>query len=218
MKVLNKIFAIILIGFVITASTGCSAKESKLAHDVMDTVKDKAKNFAKEKWADIEEWATEDDGYVDPETEKMLNQASVVMESFQSNDEESLFMLFNEYIRKNYKEKLEDDINGVFDLVEGDIISFDKPSIYVSSKTTDENGILIRCQYVSIYNICTDKGKRYEIEFEFYDVNKKHQDGVGISTFSISDSDEYTEENDFPSDAVYTFGDYGDTYDAVLNY
>ena len=217
MKV-KKILAIGLIGILITTSTGCSAKENKLVYDVVDTVKEKAKNFAEEKWADIEEWATEDDGYVDPETEKMLKQASVVMKAFQSNDEETLFMLFNEYIRKNYKEKLEDDINEVFDWVEGDILSFDKPSIYESSRKTDENGILIRCQYVSIYNICTDEGKRYEIEFEFYDVNKKHQDGVGINRFSISDSDEYTEENDFPSDAVYTFGDYGDTYDAVLNY
>ena len=217
MNKLNRMLVIMLIEITMILLTGCvPEKGASLVNDVMNAVKHKIEN----EWQSIESWVTEDDtesDYIDPETEEVSKKAYLIIRALKSRDEKTIFMMFNGYIRKNYKEKLENDINEVFDLVEGDIISFDKPSIYESSRTTDENGILIRCQYVSIYNMCTDKGKRYEIEFEFYDVNKKHQDGVGINTFSISDSDEYTEENDFPSDAVYTFGEYGDTYDAVLN-
>lgn len=206
-----------MIGLVITTSTGCSVKESELAHDVMDTVKEKAKNFAEEKWADIEEWATEDDGYVDPETEKMLKQASVVMKAFQSNDEESLFMLFNEYMRKNYKEDLERDIKGAFDFVDGEVLSYDDPMILPSTRETDEDGVVKNAHEIWIENICTDTGKKYEIKYTSYDVNKRHSDGIGIDWFAVIDSEMAEKEEDDSLDDVYTFGEYGDTYDAVIN-
>ena len=216
MKVLNKIFTIVLIGFVITASTGCSAKESKLVHDVVDTVKDKAKSVAQDKLNDLKDWATEN-AYMDPETENLLNQASVVMESFQSNDEESLFMLFNEYMRKNYKEDLERDIKGAFDFVDGEVLSYDDPMILPSTRETDEDGVVKNAHEIWIENICTDTGKKYEIKYTSYDVNKRHSDGIGIDWFAVIDSEMAEKEEDDSLDDVYTFGEYGDTYDAVIN-
>lgn len=155
MKELNKIFTIVLIGVVLTTATGCSAKESKLAQDVMNTVKDKAKHFAEEKWQDIADWATEESNYVDPETEDLLKQASIVMKSFESQD---------------------------------------------------EDGVVKKAYEIWINNICTDTDKKYDIKYKSYTTNRKHKDGLGIDWFAVLDDD------------VYSFGEYGDTYDAVLNY
>lgn len=216
MKV-KKIIAIGLIGILITTSTGCSAKENKLVHDVVDTVKDKAKSVAQDKLNDFKDWATEN-AYVDPETENLLNQASVVMESFQSKDADSLFMLFNEYMRENYKEDLERDIKGAFDFMDGNIISYDEPSIEPSTQKTDENGIIQDSHEIWIDNICTDTGERYEIKFKTYDVNKKYKEGLGIEWFAIIDGDLETKTDKELIDDVYAFGPYGDTDDAVLNW
>ena len=216
MKV-KKIVAIGLIGILIITSTGCSAKENKLVHDVVDTLKDKAKSVAQDKLNDFKDWATEN-AYVDPETENLLNQASVVMESFQSKDEDSLFMLFNEYMRKNYKEDLERDIKGAFDFIDGDIVSYDEPSIEPSTQKTDENGIIKDSHEIWIDNIRTDKGKKYEIKFKTYDVNKKYKEGLGIEWFAIIEGDLVTKTGKDLIDDMYNFGPYGDTYDAVLNW
>ena len=145
MKKINKILVIILIETMMVTSTGCSfIKSGSLAHDVIDAAKEKAKNFAKEKWADIEEWATEDENMalkdVDSYGKMAYDQAKIILDSFDSKDVDRAKKVFCPYIQEEHGDELSDDIKECLDYVDGKIVSYDDPIIELSSEKTDENG------------------------------------------------------------------------------
>ena len=120
-------------------STGCSfIKSGSLAHDVIDAAKEKAKNFAKEKWADIEEWATEDENMalkdVDSYGKMAYDQAKIILDSFDSKDVDRAKKVFCPYIQEEHGDELSDDIKECLDYVDGKIVSYDDPIIELSSE------------------------------------------------------------------------------------
>ena len=220
MKELNKIFTIVLIGVVLTTATGCSAKESKLAQDIMNTVKDKAKHFAEEKWQDIEDWATEDDGIkleeVDPNAYMAYEEAQNLLKHFKMRNMEGIKDHFCSYIKEKHEDELSVDIEACLNLIDGEIISYDEPVIRRDSWETDEEGLVKLSEDVTIENIRTESKKRYCISFSSYVVNKNNPAGQGIIDLKVYDMDMYTEENGFPEEANAEVW-YEDVFDKIIN-
>lgn len=219
MKV-KEILAIGLIGILITISTGCSAKENKLAHDVVDTVKNKAKNFAEEKWKNLEDWATEDDGVklydVDTNAQIAYDEAMNVIKCFKAKNIDGVKKLFCPYVKEKHEDELGTDIEACLNLINGEIISYDEPDIQRNSWETDEDGIVKLGEDVTIENICTESGKKYCISFSSYVVNKNNPEGKGIIDLKVYDMEAYTEENSFPEDANAEVW-YEDVFDKIIN-
>ena len=212
MKV-KKILAIGLIGISIITSTGCSAKESKLAHDVMDTVKDKAKNFAEEKWKNIEDWTTEgntENEYIDAETKELIDQAYTVVDVLKGKNDTNLLQLFDSNTLINHRNELIDEIKGAQSFISGKIISYDSPIVYPGAETTGEDGPVERYNNVEVAHVQTDKGKTYTIKIEICNVNKEKEELIGIDWIGICDEDVYTGETEYSEETVYIIGGYED--------
>lgn len=202
-------------------STGCSfIKSGSLAHDVIDAAKEKAKNFAKEKWADIEEWATEDENMalkdVDSYGKMAYDQAKIILDSFDSKDVDRAKKVFCPYIQEEHGDELSDDIKECLDYVDGKIVSYDDPIIELSSEKTDENGKVTRCENVTIENVCTDTGQHYEINIMTYVVNKKHPEGQGVVYMRIDDPDKFSDEAGYDDGSV-KYVSYNDVWENVLD-
>lgn len=202
MKV-KKILAIGLIGILIMTSTGCSLKDGKhIVHNAIDFVESNrnTQNLI-------------DDG-LDKYSQIALNQANCIMEGIESNDEDKISQLFCSYIHKKHDEKLNSDIINCIAFIQGTIVSYDEPFITTVSEVCDHGKTIKLFKHCEIENIVTDTGIHYKIDIETCPIND-NKEGIGVIDIAIENTDEYTEENGYPANAIIGVA-YEDVYDAIV--
>ena len=87
--------------------------------------------------------------------------------------------------------------------IDGNIISYDIGGVSSPSGKSDEKGWIYRVYDGETENIVTDTGKKYELEYFMYYVNRNHKDYEGVFQVWLENTEIYTEENDYPSNGVY---------------
>ena len=124
-----------------------------------------------------------------------------VFETFLNKDIEGLKKMFNEEVKESLD--LDELIQGSFDFIDGEIVSYDEPSAHIGGQSVRE-GELVK-EYISceIENVVTDTGKVYSIHFSYYTVSKDNYREVGINYFNVIDEDNFTIENDYPVEYKY---------------
>ena len=143
---------------------------------------------------------TNSSDYVPPD-QYGKNQNKTIMECIESRDIARLKSILSPYMQK--QEDIDEKIEKLFDFIDGNIISYDEPGGSVQSKESTPQGITLEALSGCTRNIVTDAGKKYEVEFYSYYINKEHADYVGVSMIVIYDRDIYNEENNYPQEGVY---------------
>lgn len=136
--------------------------------------------------------------------EKKLSTAEkceIIMEAVQNKEKEPIKELFCENAKDNYD--LDTELDGFFNFIDGNIVSYDEPKTENVSSSSDENGTDESFNNGYISNILTDTGNVYTISIYTFSVYKKHPNFVGIVTLSIEDQNRYNHENYYPRDAIY---------------
>ncbi len=122
-----------------------------------------------------------------------------IMESIKNKDAQALKSILCPYIQSHHQ-NLDNEISGLFEFIDGVIISNDAPKANPSAGTTTaEEGWVERYTTGNIRNIKTSTNRVYSITYSYYLVNKKHPEQLGITDIVISkenetESDYYTIE------------------------
>lgn len=129
-------------------------------------------------------------------------QNETIMEALKAKDKEKL----KEGLAKAFQnqENIDEEINNLINFIDGNIVSYDNIGIASAGRgSSDEKGWIYRVYDGETLNIVTDTGKKYELEYFMYHVNRKHRDYEGVFQIWIYDTEKYTEENDYPDDGLY---------------
>lgn len=145
-----------------------------------------------------------DGEYLTPK-EIATQQSNDIMTSLVNNDKAA----FKEFLCSGLQEEhsnLDSEIDGLFDFVDGDIISYDEDFPAARGGFIDDLEGWVKEEITTrILDIKTSNGESYEINYSFYTKYKDHPEKLGITFFRIRTSDaEYDLETGFPPDAIYT--------------
>lgn len=95
---------------------------------------------------------------------------------------------------------IDEEINNLINFIDGNIISYDDIGIASPGRgSSDEKGLIYEVYDGETENIVTDKGKRYELEYFMYYVNRNHKDYEGVFQVILYDTEIYTQENNYPA-------------------
>ena len=201
MKELN--IKIIIIGMTLVVLTGCSLKDGQhIVRNTIDFVESNRNTQGLFK-----------DG-LDKYSQIALNQANCIMEGIESNDEDKISQLFCPYIHEKHDDKLNSDIINCIAFMQGTIVSYDEPFITTVSEVCDHGKTVKLVKHCEIENIVTDTGMHYKIDIETCPIND-NKEGIGVIDIAIENTDEYTEGNGYPANAIIGVA-YEDVYDAIL--
>lgn len=109
--------------------------------------------------------------------------AKQVIECFKNKDSEALAQLFCTNAQNEFD--LENEIQVLFDFVDGEIVSYDEPSGNAGGGEIAPEGIVQKGVGGRIENIVTDKGTVYRISFKGYVIFEEDKGSIGICNLGI---------------------------------
>lgn len=137
--------------------------------------------------------------YVDP----TIEQGKTMIKAVIDEDVESVKALFCPYIAENHL-NLESEITGIFEFINGDIISYDNPTVGPGAGATDKKGRWEKKAVgASIDNIKTDSGGTYTIDYGVYEVNKEYPEYVGVTNITVYNERLKDADGGYPDEALY---------------
>ena len=140
--------------------------------------------------------------YVSPET-VVRKQIEIILQAVIDRDEKAIEELFCPYVRE-HDEQLQEEIIGMFDFIDGDIVSYDEPEIYRNGGTmTPLDGYVERSFGFDVTNIYTSTGKVYSLGHDVYLVFKEKSDYVGVYDITVFDKTPYDSEDDCSEETEY---------------
>ena len=146
--------------------------------------------------------ALSDETYITPEQE-MKQQMMTILQAVIDKDVNTIEELFCPYVRE-HDEQLEEEIIALFEFIDGDIISYDEPGVYLGSGSmTPLDGYVKRDMGAYIDNIQTSTGKVYSMGYGAYTGFKEKPDYVGVPNMSVFDKSQYDSEDDCPEETEY---------------
>lgn len=131
--------------------------------------------------------------------------AETVIDCAKQRDSEGIKELFCKEIQETHD--LDEEIEELLDIIDGNIISYDEPDGESSGNTSDWDGVIEQEISGHINGIKTDKGGRYIINVFGFTEYRNHKEYIGITGMNIIDLALYNEENDYPDEAVLSIGD-----------
>jgi len=115
--------------------------------------------------------------------------AEEIMNCFIAKDENALYSILSPKIQNSKKTK--EEIRIAFDLIEGEIVSYDLPTDTGGGGRSVKDGKVVSDNMTpSVYNIMTSLDKRYEIGFQYFLIFEEDKDVEGIYTIIIDLMDE----------------------------
>ena len=113
-----------------------------------------------------------------------------IVEYINNNDAESLKELYSEEVHNTSSCNLDDELQGVFDFINGTITSY---TIRMGSESySGGNGKIVKNNFsVHIENVETDTGDTYRIVFSCISADDERPDRIGMYRLSAYDSDDY---------------------------
>ena len=111
--------------------------------------------------------------------------AQDIMGCFIDEDEERLFSLLSQPAQEFHRTK--EQIQEAFDLVEGEIISYELPDGTGGGGREVENGVVTADNMTPrINNVITDSGKKYTISFQYFLIFEDDRSVEGLDNIIIS--------------------------------
>ena len=125
-------------------------------------------------------------------------QNETIMEALKEKNKEKLKQGLAKALQN--QENIDEEINNLIKFIDGNIISYDDIGVASPGRgESDEEGLIFRVYSGWTRNIVTDTGKKYELKFYNYYVNRNHKDYEGVIQVILYDTEIYTEENDYPA-------------------
>lgn len=134
--------------------------------------------------------------YISP-VELGQNQNKIIMEALKKKDKEELKNVLAKALQN--QENIDEEIDNLMNYIEGNIVSYDIGAVSSPRGKSDEDGWIYRVYDGETQNIITDTGKKYELKFYMYYVNRNHKDYEGVTQIELHDTEIYTQENDYPA-------------------
>lgn len=102
----------------------------------------------------------------------------VALDAFKNEDITKLENEFSAFAKENTN--LHDEIKNAFEFIEGNITTVEDSYVGYGGGSTDEQGDVRADYHVSLYNVRTDKYKKYEIRIYgvFFDRNNEQKQGI----------------------------------------
>ena len=142
-----------------------------------------------------------DPNYKTPEEIGQMKNKTI-MEALKAKDKEKLKKVLAKALQN--QENIDEEINNLINFIDGNIISYDDIGTASPGKgSSDEKGLIYEVYDGETENIVTDTGKKYELEYFMYYVNRNHKDYEGVFQIWLYDTEIYTEENNYPDNGVY---------------
>lgn len=113
-----------------------------------------------------------------------IKQGKVCMEALMRRDSKPILEMFSPDIRENYL-YLEQDIQGMFDFIDGSILSYDGPAEEPSASKKDEKGWIEKGMYTVIEDIKTSKGKIYQMDMNGFAINRNNPEYEGTTEIIV---------------------------------
>lgn len=141
--------------------------------------------------------------YLTPD-EIAMQQSNDIMAALANNDK----AVFKEFLCSGLQEEhsnLDSEIDGLFNFIDGDIISYDVDFPAARGGYIDDlEGWVEEKITTRILDIKTSNGESYEIYYSFYTKYKEHPEKLGITFFHIKKSDAtYDTETGYSPDESY---------------
>ena len=115
------------------------------------------------------------------------------------------------YIRENFK-TLDDDIKGMFEFIDGKIISYDGPGLSFDGGYKDYWEYIEKYYSSNIRNAKTNTGHQYTITVSVVEVDKNHEGYEGVNGIIVIDEERQAEEGGYEDGAIYRV-DYLEMYE-----
>ncbi len=117
------------------------------------------------------------------------NAATNMLQCVINQDKEGLYEYLNDVIKEHYSSDALDEIERLFEDIDGNITSYDYEGEGGGQQTT-EYGEMIFCSTHPGFEITTDTGKEYLIEFSYIYVWNEKPEGEGLNMiFLVEDGD-----------------------------
>ena len=130
-------------------------------------------------------------------------QVKISVQAIKNKDTKPIEKMFCKYVKENVP-NLEKKINGLFDFIEGDIVSYGEAYIMCgSSSCTSEQGKVLEDISSGIDNIKTRSGQVYSICQSSYIVNKEHPEYEGVSELKVFNESMKKVKGDYQKKAIY---------------
>lgn len=137
-----------------------------------------------------------DPNYMTPE-QIGQKQNETIIEALKAKDKEKLKKVLAKAMQN--QENIDEEIYNLINFIDGNIISYDDIGLASPGEgSSDEQGLIYEVYDGETQNIVTDTGKKYELEYFMYYVNRNHKDYEGVFQVWLEDTEIYTEENDYP--------------------
>lgn len=113
-----------------------------------------------------------------------------IVDYINNNDSESMKALYSEEVHNTSSCDLDEELQKLFDFVNGNITSY---SIRMGSESSSgEKGKIVKNNFdVRIEDVQTDTGETYIIVFGYISVDSDQPDCVGMYRLSVYDNDDY---------------------------
>lgn len=106
------------------------------------------------------------------------------MDVIMDKDIEGVKSLLCPYFIENH-ENLDDEIQGIFDFIEGDIVSYEKVWSGGNAGHKNNGKWIEKYSLADIRGITATNGNTYKIYFEYYFVNEDEPEMLGISYINV---------------------------------
>lgn len=133
--------------------------------------------------------------FVPPE-EIARRQSEVIINSVKRNDPQALKGVFCSALKN--KDNLDNEINDFFKFIDGEIVSHDPPWGYTDTEKIRPLETILLGASGKIRKIVTDHGVTYTISFCSYQINKGHDEYIGVFSLSIFNEDTYDSNDGYP--------------------
>ena len=121
-----------------------------------------------------------------------------IMEALKAKDKEKLKNVLAKAMQN--QENIDEEIDNLMNFIDGNIVSYDDVELaFPGEGKSDEDGWIYRVYDGETENIITDTGKKYELKYYMYYVNRNHKDYEGVTQVELYDTEIFTQENDYPA-------------------
>lgn len=124
-----------------------------------------------------------------------------IMAALKTKDKEKLKNILAKAMQN--QENIDEEIDNLMNFIDGNIVSYDEIGLASPGRgSSDEKGLIYEVYDGETENIVTDTGKKYELKYYMYYVNRNHKDHEGIFQVILYDTEIYTEENNYPDNGI----------------
>lgn len=131
---------------------------------------------------------------------EIKNIAEDMMQCVAEKDVDALFEYFDQNNKENGEEQLKEQIQQVFDYIDGNIVSYDEYSEGGGAEANNFGDIGLYTRNPQYQRVLTDSQKKYKIIFFYTHIDEEHPELIGLNIIRVFDLSKEHEYLDAGSD------------------